>query len=150
MGTGSMRFVWSAAVLLVTGFALLGGRAQAGQDNTRGAVVDQTLVAKLQANPTGGLVAIVTTWDRSGLDAVQAAGISGPRLSVLPMIITAGLTQPQLDKLRAMPQVRSVWGQRTYRAYMEDTTWITKARYAWAQSNGTSARPWLRHYRARD
>jgi serine protease AprX len=103
--------------------------------------VDADLQQTLRANPTGGVTAIVTTWNRSDLDAVEAAGVRGARLSVLPMLITSTLTQAQLDRLSTMAQVRSVWGKRVSRLSMEDTTWITKARYVWAESNGSGDLP---------
>lgn len=119
--------------------AMMGGGAARATETTavRTVRVDDALLNRLEANPSGGVTAIVTTWNRDGLGAVEAAGVRGLRLKVLPMIITSALTKAQLSSLEAMPEVRSVWGQQEYELYMEDSTWITKARYVW--STNTSA-----------
>jgi serine protease AprX len=100
----------------------------------RTVTVHPKLLAQLEENPTGGVTAIVTTWDRGGLDDVERLGLTGTKLRVLPMIITGALTQAQLDELRRSPAVRSVWPEEKYQTFMEDSTWITKARYVWATS----------------
>ena len=116
--------------------AMLGGAAARATDATsvRTVRVDDVLANRLAANPTGGITAIVTTYNREGLAAVEAAGVRGTRLKVLPMIITGALTQAQLSTLQGLPEVRSIWGERKWDLYMEDTTWITKARYVWSTS----------------
>ena len=104
----------------------------------RAPTVDSALVERIAAKPEG-VTAIVTAWGRDGLDDIEKAGVTGTKLRVLPMIITHSLTQSQLDKLRASPAVRSVWGERKYETFMEDSTWITKARYVWQSSTSGPA-----------
>jgi serine protease AprX len=126
------------ALLGVAAAAALSGGAASATDSTslRTVTVDEVLADRLAANPAGGVTAIVTTWNREGLDDVTSLGVTGTKLRVLPMVISAGLTQAKLDALRQSPAVRSVWGERKYRSSMEDTTWITKARYVWSTNNG--------------
>ncbi len=133
------KAVLLAAIVVAAVAATLGGAAASASEATspRTVRVDDVLLNRLEANPSGGVTAIVTTWNRDGLDAVEAAGVRGTRLKVMPMIITSALTKTQLTALEAMPEVRSVWGQREFKTYMEDSTWITKARYVW--STNTSA-----------
>ena len=136
------KAVLVAAMLVLAAVAAMIGGASAGASETTSARtvrVDDVLLNRLEANPTGGVTAIVTTWNREGLDAVEAAGIRGTRLKVLPMIITSALTRAQLSALETMPEVRSVWGQREYELYMEDSTWITKARYVWSTNTSGPA-----------
>src|SRR5215210_4472400 len=124
-----------AAATTIAGVFALGGGAQAAQEagSLRSATVDAKLRSQLAADPTGGVTAIVTTWNRDGLDDV--VGITGgTKLKLLPMVITSTLTVAQLQQLESSPQVRRVWGERKYDLYMEDTTWITKARYVWSTS----------------
>jgi serine protease AprX len=123
--------------------ALLSGAAGATQEtNLRAATINPKLVAQLAAKP-GGVTAIVTTWNRDGLDEVAKLGVTGTKLKVLPMLITTSLTLAQLQQLESSPAVRSVWPEEKYETSMEDTTWITKARYAWATSNGPGGLPGL-------
>jgi subtilisin family serine protease len=129
------KAVLIAALMVVAAVAaMVGGSAASATETTspRTVRVDDVLANRLEANPTGGVTAIVTTWNRDGLDAVEAAGVRGIRLKVMPMIITSALTKAQLSTLETMPEVRSVWGQREYKLFMEDSTWITKARYVWS------------------
>jgi subtilisin family serine protease len=111
-----------------------GGVAAEGNTNLRAAEVHSKLLDQLQANPTGGVTAIVTAWGRGGLEEIKQAGVDGLTLKTLPMVITASLTSAQLEKLTASDAVRSVWPEEKFQTHMEDTTWITKARYVWAAS----------------
>jgi serine protease AprX len=123
--------------------ALLSGASGATQEtNLRKPTINQKLVGQLLANPSG-VTAIVSTWNRDGLDEVSKLGVTGTKLKVLPMLITSSLTMAQLDRLTSSPAVRSVWPEEKYKTTMEDTTWITKARYAWATSNGQGGLPGL-------
>ena len=129
--------ILTALGLVVVGLTTGGASATAvaGED-LRAVKVDSALLSQLSANPTGGVTAIVTTWGRDGLDDVAALGVTGTKLRVLPMIITTALTQAKLDLLRRSPAVRSVYAERKYDLYMEDSTWITKARYVWSTAAG--------------
>ncbi|HXF97073.1 MAG TPA: S8 family serine peptidase, partial [Gaiellaceae bacterium] len=82
----------------------------------------------------GRAPAVVTVWSRADLAAVERAGVRGTRLRALPMVLTRSLTQEQLAALERSPAVRSVWANRANRLFMEDTTWITKARDVWESS----------------
>jgi serine protease AprX len=121
-----------AAVTALSGAAATNSTTPA--TNSRAATVNPALAAQVAAKPTGGVTAIITTWSRDGLDAVDALGVRGTKLKSLPMLITPSLTLAQLRRLEASPAVRSIWPQQTYRVFMEDTTWITKARYVWSTS----------------
>ena len=129
----------------VVALALLAAGAMAAGSETspRTAVVHPDLLSQLQANPTGGLTAIVTAWGRDGLADIRKAGVVGAEGRVLPMVITSSLTLAQLNKLKASPAVRSVWPEQRYETYMEDTTWITKARYVWSTSAAPAEQPGL-------
>jgi serine protease AprX len=105
------------------------GSAAAPSD--RPAVVDRVLVQQLARSKTGRVQAIITMWNRAGLADVQRLGIRGTRLNLLPMVLVNDLTAQQLEQLRRLPGVRSVWANRKHTLEMEDTTWITKARYVW-------------------
>jgi subtilisin family serine protease len=122
--------VASVVVTLMAG----GGVAAESNTNLRAAAVHPTLLDQLQAKPAGGVTAIVTAWGRDGLDEIKQAGVDGMTLRVLPMVITTSLTSEQLKKLESSPAVRSVWPEEKFQTHMEDTTWITKARYVWASS----------------
>jgi serine protease AprX len=128
---GALAAVAAGAIMSL---AAGGGVAAESTTNLRAAQVHPKLLDQLQANPTGGVTAIVTAWDRSGLDEITQAGVTGATLKVLPMVIAPSLTSAQLEKLESSPAVRSVWPEEKYRTQMEDTTWITKARYVWASS----------------
>jgi serine protease AprX len=116
-----------------------GAASTAEAPDLRAATVHPGLVEQLAKNPAGGVTAILTAWGRDGLDDIQKLGVTGTKLKVLPMIVTTGLTQGQLEKLQDSPAVRSVWPQQKYETYMEDTTWITKARYVWSTSTSGPA-----------
>jgi serine protease AprX len=125
------------AATLIAVSALLGGssaRADEAAFTPRGVTVEPGLLQRLTENPTQGVEAVVTTWRRDGLDDA-ASVVVGARLRALPMILTESLTLAQLQQLRAMPAVRSVYPNTQYELLMEDTTWITKARYVWSSSN---------------
>jgi serine protease AprX len=126
----------AAAALLAgaTGAAATATADPAETAERRTPTVNQTLVARLKANRGRGVTAIVTTWSRAGLSAVTALGVRGTTLKSLPMLITPSLTLAQLRRLERSPAVRSIWPQQTYRVFMEDSTWITKARYVWSTS----------------
>lgn len=98
--------------------------------------VDPELRARLARSETGRVAAVVTTWDRSGLRAVARLGVEGATLRALPMVLTRSLTAGQLRRLERSPAVRSVYANSRYETYMEDTTWITKARYVWEPPSG--------------
>jgi serine protease AprX len=118
----------------IASLAAGGGVAAESTTNLRAAQVHPKLLDQLHANPTGGVTAIVTAWGRDGLDDITSLGVTGTTLKVLPMVITQSLTMAELEKLRASPAVRSVWPEERYEILMEDSTWITKARYVWASS----------------
>jgi serine protease AprX len=134
LGLGALAAVAAGAIIAL---AAGGGVAAESTTNLRAAQVHPKLLDELQANPTGGVTAIVTAWGRDGLDDITKLGVTGTKLKTLPMVITSSLTQAQLEKLQDSPAVRSVWPEVKYRTTMEDTTWITKARYVWAQNNGS-------------
>jgi serine protease AprX len=129
---GLSAVVASVVVTLAAG----GGIAAESNTNLRAATVQPKLLEQLQANPTGGVAAVVTAHDRAALDEIKNV-VQGAQLAVLPMVLTDSLTQAQLEELRTMPGVRSIWAKERYRFSMEDSTWITKARYVWASSNGS-------------
>jgi serine protease AprX len=137
LGDRGRPLVLSLLVLLAALTA--GGSAASGAPDTGPAdpvAVDAALEASIAATPQAGVTAIVTTWDSSALDDVVALGVTGTKLRTLPMLITDSLTRAQLDGLRRTPGVRSVWGTEEYETYMEDSTWITKARYVWSTQDG--------------
>jgi subtilisin family serine protease len=116
--------------------------AKATADSWATAVtVDPLLVKQLERN--GRAAAVVTVRHRQALRAVNRLGIRGTSLRTLPMILTKALTRAQLAKLRRSPFVRSVWANTEYRLAMEDSTWITRARYAWEKSNSNNGLPGL-------
>jgi serine protease AprX len=127
-----------AGVLLVLGPA---GAATSGSPSPRSVAVDPALETQVDANPTGGVDAVVTAWNPAGLDAIERLGVTGTRLRTLPMILTTGLTADRLQALRASPHVRSIWANTRHTILMEDSTWITRARYVWATSNGSGGLP---------
>jgi serine protease AprX len=124
----------AAVASVVVTLAAGSGIAAESNTNPRAATINPTLLDQLRANPTGGVTAIVTGWNREALDDIAAMGVVGTRLKALPMVITPSLTQAQLQKLQDSPAVRSVWPQKKLQLYMEDSTWITKARYVWPNS----------------
>ena len=95
------------------------------------AKLDGLLVRQLKKSKSGKVAAVVTTWNRGDLKKVERLGVRGKKLSVLPMMLARSLTAKQLAKLKQAPFVRSVWANRKYQTRMEDTTWLTRARYAW-------------------
>lgn len=138
-----------AAAVGVSVLMLLGTSAGAADRSHRVALgaqhahvsVDPLLIHRLTSTPGGRVDAIVTAWSRRGLPAIERLGVRGARLQALPMILTESLTRGQLARLRRSAHVRSVWANRTFRTYMEDTTWITKARYAWPASSPSAPGP---------
>jgi serine protease AprX len=135
------RAALAAALLVTLGALGGGGAAQAtGGGPVRAVQIDPSLHEQLRGNPSG-VDAVVTTWNRTGLDAVASLGVTGTRLRTLPMLLTTSLTAAQLDALTASPAVQSVWANTRHRVLMEDSTWITRARYAWAESNGSGGLP---------
>jgi serine protease AprX len=128
-------FQWSFVAtlsLLMLSVASGGGAATSTLD-LRAATVDQKLLDQLTGNPTGGVTAIVTAWNRDELASIQNVA-HGTALRVLPMVLTRSLTLAQLQTLKTLPGVRSVYANAKQELYMEDSTWITKARYAWSSS----------------
>jgi serine protease AprX len=101
---------------------------------TPATTVHSKLVDQLQANPTGGVDAVVTAWSRTGLDEVSSI-VQGASLRTMPMVLTKSLTLAQLERLKASGVVRSVYPNTKFKLQMEDSTWITKARYVWASSS---------------
>ena len=129
-----LAFSTLAAAQLLAGAA---GAVSAGTTqatNLRAPVINQELVNQVAANPTGGVIAIVTTWNRDGLGDVAALGVHRHEAETLPMLITTSLTKAQLERLATSPAVRSVWPEERYELLMEDSTWITKARYVWSST----------------
>jgi len=118
--------------------ALLAGVASsAGEESEvkfRTATVHADLIDQLQANPTEGVQAVVTAWRRDRLPEI-ARITGGTTLRALPMVLTNSLTLAQLRQLEASGAVRSIYPNTKYDLLMEDTTWITKARYVWSSSN---------------
>ena len=123
-----------AALLIVMTVGASAAASSSEAPNLRAATFHPKVLQQVAANPTEGVTAIVTAWHRDGLDDIEALGVRGTKLKVLPMIITTGLTEARLTALQASPAVRSVWPEEKYETYMEDTTWITKARYVWGSS----------------
>ena len=131
------RGALALAATLIAVSALLGGSAARADETAfapRGVTVEQGLLEELTEHPTQGVEAVITTWRRDGLDDV-ASIVTGAKLRALPMVLTDSLTLAQLQQLQATPAVRSVYPNTKYRTLMEDTTWITKARYVWSSSN---------------
>jgi serine protease AprX len=127
----------AAAAVLIGAFAMLGGgTAEANEtaSSHRAVTVAPSLLERVTANPTEGVEAVITTWRREGLDDV-ASIVQGAKLRTLPMVLTKSLTLAQLEQLKASGVVRSVYPNTKYEIQMEDTTWITKARYVWSSSN---------------
>ncbi|MBI4730137.1 MAG: S8 family serine peptidase [Acidobacteria bacterium] len=93
------------------------------------ASIDPQLEARLSVAAVAP--AVVTAWTRAELDRVEALGVRGTRLRALPMIVAPRLTGAQLASLRRSPAVRSVFGNRSYKLDMADTTWITGAHETW-------------------
>jgi serine protease AprX len=132
--------VATAALLIALTLARAGTGAvdrpqQLSTDQSAAVAVDPTLLRQLASSRTGRVEAVVTAWNRGGLTAIERLGIRGTRLQTLPMILTRSLTRAQLTALRSSPAVRSVWANRKHKLLMEDTTWITRARYTWSQSS---------------
>lgn len=106
-------------------------------------VVDPALVRQFEQSRTGRVPAVVTVRQRGDLAKLRRLGISGVTLRALPMLLTRELTAAQLAELRRAPYVRSVWANSRHRVTMEDSTWITRARYAWEKSNSSGGLPGL-------
>lgn len=121
-------------VSLVLGTISAAPAATEGEGSLRSVVVHPDLVKQLAEDPSGGVAAVVTTWNRDELDTIRNI-VGGTRLRVLPMVLTKSLTLAQLEELQGLAAVRSVYPNRRYELGMEDTTWITKARYVWASSS---------------
>lgn len=122
--------LWLLAAALLAGLFILSGSA-AFADETVDVTIDAALQQQLAASP-GGVPAVITTWDRSGLDAVEQLGVNGTRLRALPMLLTASLTPAELDALSSSPAVRSVFANHHYELYTEDSTWAIGAREVWS------------------
>ena len=140
----ALRRAALAATLLAVLATMIGGGGAAVATNgepVRAVQVDPALQEELRANPTGGVDAVVTTWNHGGLDAVESLGVQGTRLRTLPMLLTTSLTAAQLDSLAATGAVQSVWANTKHSFLMEDTTWLTRARYVWETSNGSGGLP---------
>jgi subtilisin family serine protease len=105
--------------------------------------VDPLLRRQLARSASGRVAAVVTTWNRAGLRAAKRLGIRGTMLRQLPMILTGSLTARQLRLLEQSNVVRSVWANRRYPILMEDTTWLTRARYTWEKANKDGGLPGL-------
>jgi subtilisin family serine protease len=127
---GALSVVVASVVLTL---AAGGGVAAEGTTNLQAPRVHPNLLDQLQANPTDGVAAVVTLWNRDALGAVSQI-VDGTQLKVLPMILVPSLTLAQLEALQTTADVRSVWPNEKFDLLMEDTTWITKARYVWASS----------------
>ena len=112
--------------------------AAAAEAETRGpAMVSADLRQGLTASVRGRVPAVVTAHSRSELATIERLGIRGIKLNVLPMILVDDLTEARLDALQGSSAVRSVFPNREYRVDMEDSTWITGARYVWGPSAAT-------------
>ena len=133
-------FLAAIVVLFVLGVPAAAGAPDRPNPAT-GATIDPLLVRQLAEQ--GSAEAVVTTWTRTGLAAVDRLGIRGARLQLLPMVLVKRLTPAQLEQLRSSPAVRSVYANRRYRLHMEDTTWITRARYVWATDSSGGGLPGL-------
>jgi serine protease AprX len=101
------------------------------------AEVSEELREKLADSEEGRIQAVITTHDRAGLAELRRLGVRGTELRALPMMLARGLTEAQLSVLERSPAVRSIWDNRRYEVQMEDTTWITGARYVWGPSAPT-------------
>ena len=107
------------------------------------AVVDAELVRQLERSPSGRVAAVVTARSRADLPKLRRLGVTGVALRTLPMILTTELTRARLAELRRSPYVLSVWANSRHRVTMEDSTWITRARYAWEKDNANNGLPGL-------
>ncbi|HEX2069562.1 MAG TPA: S8 family serine peptidase [Actinomycetota bacterium] len=103
--------------------------------------VEPALVRLLGESDTGKVEAVITTWTQEDLPKVSALGITGTPLRTMPIFLTNTLTSAQLAKLRRSPAVQGVWANQKYPVQMEDTTWITRARYAWEPTNKDNGLP---------
>ena len=149
-----MKPRYASAVALMAMAALLVSGAGAGAGTTaadkvaagsaaRAVKVDPLLLQQLAKSKSGRVAAVITVRHRQHLRAVKRLGIRGASLRALPMLLTQNLTGAQLAKLRRSPHVRSVWANTQYRIQMEDSTWITRARYAWEKANSNNGLPGL-------
>jgi serine protease AprX len=83
--------------------------------------------------------AIVTTHHPSGLDAVEAAGVTGTRLDALGMLLVPALSGQQLMDLQQLPEVRSIWGEEELELHMQESVWVTGARDVWEDHGYTGS-----------
>ena len=124
-----------AALLALAGVAAGGAshgvRAIKATPSHHVASIDPVLRRQLVRHPAG-VPAIVATWNRAGLRLVHRLGVRGATLRTMPMILAPRLTRAQFRRLVRSAAVRSISANRRQELMMEDSTWITKARYAWA------------------
>ena len=140
------RMLAGVAVAVSVSLALgAGGAATAVERGAEAsaAAVDPQLVRELGRAPAGRVPAVVTVRHRADLQKLRQLGVRGVTLRALPMILTQSLTARQLAALKRAPFVVSVWANSKHRLTMEDSTWITRARYAWEKNNSNGGLPGL-------
>ena len=124
----------AALLIIVAGAAARershGARAIRATPSHHAVSVDPTLRRQLTRHPRG-VPAIVVTWNRAGLRLVRRVGVRGAALRTMPMILTKRLTRAEYRRLTRSAAVRSISANGRQELMMEDSTWITKARYAW-------------------
>ena len=103
--------------------------------------VEAALVKQLAASKTGKVDAVITAHSEADIAAIRRLGVKGAALRTVPILLTESLTRTQLAKLRRSPHVRGVWANGRNKPLMEDTTWITRARYAWEPNNRDNGLP---------
>jgi serine protease AprX len=130
--------------LLVAGVGA-GARERTLKPRVAGAVtvtpkVQKALVRQLAKRPAG-VEAVITTRSQSDMRSIRRMGIKGAALRTMPIFLARNLTAAQLKKLRRASFVQGVWPNRRYLVQNEDTTWITRARYAWEPTNKDNGLP---------
>lgn len=118
--------------------AAFGGTAAVSAHPAR---VESKLVRQLAKSKTDAVSAVITTTSRAGLRAVKRMGVKGVALRTMPIFLTDTLTSDQVAKLRRSAHVAGIWANDRYRVAMEDSTWITRARYAWEPTNRDNGLP---------
>ena len=129
-----------AAGVMAGAMTAAGPRAALGAGHRPPAVVSPQLREQLATRDT--VKVVITAWRHQDLEAIKAMGIQGASLRRLPMILARGVTVNQLARLQRSPLVRSLWHNEKHDLLMEDTTWITQARYAWGPPLGHSHAGW--------
>lgn len=94
------------------------------------AVVDRQLRSAMSTSEAASrLETIVSAWDRSALKTLDRLGIKHRKLTVLPMAF-ARLTPAEIARLARIDGIRSIYGQRRYELYLNESARVIGARYA--------------------